>query len=165
MLLLLLCSFSLVCFVVPSEEEGASFYRWRGGGLWKMLIPSWKVPNQPLGTLNLGITLWTVLGEVVWTDLERLGSRQATRGAPAPWVRPHPGWATLNPISLGCFLWSPRLGPWQCCAELSWFGWILGLFSTCSGLWFGWLWVSFPFGSCQVLVLLYFLYTLGIFLV
>ena len=30
---------------------------------------------------------------------------------------------------------------------------------------FAWLWASIPFGSCHVFVLLYFLYTLGIFLV
>ena len=104
-LLLLLCS-SLVC-CCSNEEEGASFYRWRRGGIWKMLHRHME-----------GTKPTSKYSEPRWhhhTDIGQGGKQN----------RP-----SLGPNgSLDCLLCSPRHGPWWCPVKIRWFGWDLALFS------------------------------------
>ena len=77
MLVLLLCSFSLVCFVVPSEEEGASFYRWRGGALWNNPILLRTVQTALLRIYVTAFTHATIIGEAAQGSPPKMGPRHA----------------------------------------------------------------------------------------
>jgi len=109
------------CSLVVCVEWGgeAIFYRWRGGDLpWNILLmPSWMYQTTILDALNLDETLGTHVGKVVWTDWRRLDSREASRCAPAPWVRLHLAWATLSLVSSWVILWSSRMTLWKFCAN------------------------------------------------
>ena len=75
--------------VVSNEEEGASFYRWRGGNHpWNMLDPLIKAPNRPqtdvLDTLNLANPYGTVIAKAVTNNLPKVGLRDTRGGVAAP---------------------------------------------------------------------------------
>jgi hypothetical protein len=89
-LVMLLCSF-LSC-VLFNEGEVSSFYRWRGG-MYSLEYSLDLLKRKEQTVLSIEctvITHRTVLGEAVWTDWARLGSRQATRGRTLdgpPWAQ------------------------------------------------------------------------------
>jgi hypothetical protein len=115
------------------------------------MIP-WHIPLIPLNCHPVHLfycqTTWIDQREVVWIALRRLGPRQASRVAPAPWVRPHPSWATLSPISLINLLWSSRVTLWRFDANWSWFDLDLVLCLHLVGPWFGLVVGLVPLGSC-----------------
>ena len=142
------CSCSLRC---SNDEEGASFYRRRGG------LYSLKYSLDSLKPTSWAFNLPSNPHNRPWKG----GKKQPTKIGPerSQGVRSHHGWDRTGPSSVGGFLWS-RLGPWVFGIELRWFDLGLSMFSL-----LGLVLLSYRppslglmLGVCVVVFLVYFRY-------